>query len=51
MIAYLATLPPGVVMRDLQIRAATKGPFARDAATAASAPADQPARTDPAEAP
>ncbi|MDO8189426.1 SDR family oxidoreductase [Conexibacter sp. JD483] len=33
-IAYLATLPPGVVMRDLQIRAATKGPFARDAARA-----------------
>lgn len=28
-IAYLATLPPGLVMRDLQIRAATSGPFAR----------------------
>lgn len=27
-IAHLATLPPGVVMRDLQIRAATRGPFA-----------------------
>lgn len=33
-IAYLAALPPGVVMRDLQIRAATKGPFAREAAEA-----------------
>jgi NAD(P)-dependent dehydrogenase (short-subunit alcohol dehydrogenase family) len=28
-VAYLATLPGSVVMRDLQIRAATSGPFAR----------------------
>ena len=28
-IAYLTTLPPGVVMRDLQIRATTSGPFAQ----------------------
>jgi NAD(P)-dependent dehydrogenase (short-subunit alcohol dehydrogenase family) len=27
-IGYLATLPPGVVMRDVQLRAATSGPFA-----------------------
>jgi NAD(P)-dependent dehydrogenase (short-subunit alcohol dehydrogenase family) len=28
-VGYLAQLPPDVVMRDLQIRAVTKGPFAR----------------------